>query len=204
MFDIVHKHKRVVQFILALIMLPFAFFGVDYYFRNTASAGDVATFDGGKITQDEFEQALREQQETLMRAQRAAFDPAMFDNPEVRFNIAAAADPRATAREEGERPPLPRFQRPGLRADRRRSAVPRRRQVLARPLQAAACRRGGSPKPGTRSGIRKQVLSEAMIDPIARGGIVARTASEGFLTLLEQQREVARRDDRSRELRSRT
>ena len=86
MFDIVHKHKRIVQFVLALIMLPFAFFGVDYYFRNTASAGDVAKFDGGKISQDEFAQALREQQEMLMRTQRG-IDPAMFDNPEVRFNI---------------------------------------------------------------------------------------------------------------------
>ena len=29
MFDLVHKHKRIAQFILALIMIPFAFFGVD-------------------------------------------------------------------------------------------------------------------------------------------------------------------------------
>ena len=34
MFDFVYKHKRLVQVILALITLPFAFFGVDYYFRG--------------------------------------------------------------------------------------------------------------------------------------------------------------------------
>src|SRR5512147_1588349 len=87
MFDIVHKHKRIVQIILALIALPFAFFGVDYYFRSSgAGVDDVATFDGGKVTQAEFAQALRDQQEMLMRSQRGV-DPAMFDNPEVRFNI---------------------------------------------------------------------------------------------------------------------
>jgi hypothetical protein len=39
MFDLVHKHKRIAQFILALIMIPFAFFGVDYYFRTGDTAG---------------------------------------------------------------------------------------------------------------------------------------------------------------------
>jgi len=42
MYDLVHKHKRVAQFILALIMIPFAFFGVDYYFRSGGGPGDVA------------------------------------------------------------------------------------------------------------------------------------------------------------------
>ena len=51
MYDLVHKHKRIAQFILALIMVPFAFFGVDYYFRGSGGVGEVAKFDGGKITE---------------------------------------------------------------------------------------------------------------------------------------------------------
>ena len=86
MFDLVAKHKRVVQFVLALITLPFAFFGVDYYFRRADTAGEVASFDGGTITQAQFAQTLREQQEMMMRTQKGV-DPAMFDNPEVRFNV---------------------------------------------------------------------------------------------------------------------
>ena len=38
MFDLVHKHKRAAQVILFLITLPFAFFGVDYYFRGGGTA----------------------------------------------------------------------------------------------------------------------------------------------------------------------
>jgi len=29
MFDFVHKNKRIVQLVLALIVVPFAFFGLD-------------------------------------------------------------------------------------------------------------------------------------------------------------------------------
>ncbi|MDH4182096.1 MAG: SurA N-terminal domain-containing protein, partial [Betaproteobacteria bacterium] len=43
MFDLVHKHKRVAQIILALLIVPFAFVGVDYYFRRDASTAAVAT-----------------------------------------------------------------------------------------------------------------------------------------------------------------
>jgi hypothetical protein len=43
MFDLVQKHKRVAQVILFLLMVPFAFFGVDYYFRGGASEAAVAT-----------------------------------------------------------------------------------------------------------------------------------------------------------------
>ena len=37
MYDLIYRKKRLVQFILALITLPFAFFGVDYYFRGSGS-----------------------------------------------------------------------------------------------------------------------------------------------------------------------
>ena len=41
MYDLLHKHKHVAQGILALITLPFAFFGVDFYFNR----GDAGTSD---------------------------------------------------------------------------------------------------------------------------------------------------------------
>jgi len=87
MFNIVDRHKRVVQVILALIALPFAFFGVDYYFRQGSSTLDVATVAGEKITQQQFNQTLAEQQERMRAQLGANYDPAMFDNPEVRFAV---------------------------------------------------------------------------------------------------------------------
>ncbi|KAB2844842.1 MAG: peptidylprolyl isomerase, partial [Burkholderiales bacterium] len=63
MFDYVHRNKRLVQGMLALIALPFLFFGVDSYFRRSDSVSEVANVGGSKVTLPEFENAIREQQD---------------------------------------------------------------------------------------------------------------------------------------------
>ncbi len=87
MFDLVTKHKLAAQIILFLMTIPFAFFGVDYYFRGGSTDDTVATIGKDKITQAEFDQALRDQQQRARQMMGANFDAAMFDNPEVRFAI---------------------------------------------------------------------------------------------------------------------
>src|SRR5438034_8808875 len=87
MFDLVHRRKRVVQAILALITLPFAFFGVDYYFRGGSSVTEVARVGAERITQAEFADSLREQQDRMRQAMGKNYDPAMFENPDVRYSI---------------------------------------------------------------------------------------------------------------------
>ena len=49
----------------------------------------------------------------------------------------------------------------------------------------------GIPEAAYEDSVRQQLLSEKMVEPISTGGIVAKAAGEGFVTLLEQQREVA-------------
>ena len=61
MFDAVRNNKRIVQLFLALITLPFAFFGVESYVRSVGTGDDVAKIGDVKITQQQFQQALREQ-----------------------------------------------------------------------------------------------------------------------------------------------
>jgi len=87
MFDFVHKNKRLVQFVLALLVLPFAFVGVDSYVRNIGADKDIATVGGQAVTPQEFENALRAQQDQMRRVLGKNFDPAMFDNPEVRQQV---------------------------------------------------------------------------------------------------------------------
>ena len=88
MYDFLHKRKRLVQGILALISLPFAFFGVDYYFRSAGDrAGEVARVAGTPISQAEFDNTLRQQQERMRQALGGNFDPAVFDDPEVRYSL---------------------------------------------------------------------------------------------------------------------
>ena len=83
MFDAVRNNKRIVQVFLALITLPFAFWGVDSYVRHVSDEGAVAKIGDVKITTQQFQQALREQEERI-RAQNGSVDPKLLDNPEAR------------------------------------------------------------------------------------------------------------------------
>jgi peptidyl-prolyl cis-trans isomerase D len=83
MLDVIRSNKKVAQIILALIILPFAFWGVESYIRDSGRGVDVATVGGGAISQQEFQQALREQQERL-RPMLGNANPALLDSPELR------------------------------------------------------------------------------------------------------------------------
>lgn len=87
MYDFVYKNKKLMQIILALIVLPFAFFGIDSYFRGGTGGDTVAVVGNYKISQAEFSQALRERQESLQRMAGGRVDPAMLDSNELRFSV---------------------------------------------------------------------------------------------------------------------
>lgn len=86
MFDFVHEKKRVVQFVLVLIILPFAFWGVDSY-RKSGAGESLASVNGDKISQPEFENALRQQEQRMREMAGPAFDQTIFDKPEVKHSI---------------------------------------------------------------------------------------------------------------------
>ena len=83
MFDFVHEKRRWVQIVLLLIILPFVFFGVDSY-RHSGNTDAPATVDGTKITKQEFETALSQQQDRLRQMMGTNFDPSILDKPEMR------------------------------------------------------------------------------------------------------------------------
>mgnify|MGYP001436793439 CR=1 FL=1 len=87
MFDFIHNHKKLIQIILAVIFLPFAFFGVDSYFRAGDRSTSVATVGGQPITQGEFAQALQDRQNAVRRMVGNQVDPALLDSPELRFAV---------------------------------------------------------------------------------------------------------------------
>lgn len=86
MFDFVHEKKRLVQFVLALIILPFAFWGVDSY-RKSGGGESLASVNGDKIGAQEFDNAIRQQQQRMRELAGPSFDQAMFDKLEVKHSI---------------------------------------------------------------------------------------------------------------------
>lgn len=87
MFDAVRNNKKIIQIVLALIILPFAFWGVDSYVRDAGGEGTVASVGGSKISGQEFQQAVREEQDRMRPALGGKVDPAMLDNPQMRAAV---------------------------------------------------------------------------------------------------------------------
>jgi peptidyl-prolyl cis-trans isomerase D len=83
-FDLVTKYKRVIQVFLGLIAITFATWGIESYTQFRASRDTVATVNGMEISQREFAEEMRRQEEQLRRMFGGTIDPAMLDSPESR------------------------------------------------------------------------------------------------------------------------
>jgi peptidyl-prolyl cis-trans isomerase D len=190
MFDLVHKHKTFAQLILFLMMVPFAFFGVDYYFRGGSTADTVVTIGKDNVSMAEFDQALRDQQSRARQMLGRNYDPAMFDNPEVRFAVldqvvndhllaGKARDERFRVSDAQLRDTIasiPAFQDGGKFSNERYEMF-----LIGQSTNRIAF----------EEKVRGDMLAAAVQEPIAAANIVARPSTEKFLGLLEQQREVA-------------
>lgn len=84
MFDFVHKHRRAAQVVLALIAITFATWGIESYTRFAGGRDTVASVNGYDISEREFTEQLRAQEESLRRMFRGQIDPAALDTPEAR------------------------------------------------------------------------------------------------------------------------
>ena len=51
MYNFLHNNRKWAHIVLAIIMVPFAFFGVDSYFRGGGGSQNIATVAGQPITQ---------------------------------------------------------------------------------------------------------------------------------------------------------
>jgi peptidyl-prolyl cis-trans isomerase D len=87
MFEFIRTHQRLMQFLLLLLILPsFVLVGVSQYEKRSDSDG-VATVDGRKISQQEWEAAQRRQLEQARAMMGAQFDQKLFDTPEAKQQV---------------------------------------------------------------------------------------------------------------------
>jgi peptidyl-prolyl cis-trans isomerase D len=190
MFDLVTKHKRIAQFVLALIAIPFAFVGVDYYFRRDATTAPIATVGGSEVTRAEFDELVRQQQDRMRQTMGRAFDPAIFDNPEVRYSLVdqlvsqrllqrLAQEQRFRVTDADLARAISEIE--AFRVDGKFSPE-RYRQLLAAQNMTPAM---------FEQRLRQELVLAPLSEPLASGNIVAKSSAERFVALLEQQREVA-------------
>jgi len=88
MLEFIRTHRRLMQFLLLLIIFPsFAFLGLESYTRMSDRDEPVAKVAGQTITQQEWTAAQSRQLDRFRQMFGEQFNPAMFDTPEGRQGV---------------------------------------------------------------------------------------------------------------------
>jgi len=88
MFDFIRTHRRWMQFILLVLILPsFVFVGVQGYTSFVDQEPDLAVVAGESVTRAEFDWALRNQIERYRQLLGNQFDATLLDTPAMREGL---------------------------------------------------------------------------------------------------------------------
>jgi peptidyl-prolyl cis-trans isomerase D len=190
MHDFIYKNKRLIQVVLAIIFLPFAFVGVDSYFRSTDASVGVATVAGYRITQQEFNRALRERQEAIQRAAQGRAGPELLDSAELRISVLETLIRQRTLLTRAEKAGLvvtdDQLQRviteiPAFQDDGKFSLKLYEQSLRAQGMTAAMF----------ENKLRRDLLLQMLDQAIGGTAISSRIVAERVARLSEQQREVS-------------
>jgi peptidyl-prolyl cis-trans isomerase D len=190
MYDFVGRNKRIVQVILAIIMIPFAFFGVDSYLRSGDKDIAVATVGGEKVLRGEYDNAMRDQTERFRGMLGKGFDPAMFDNDEVRGQVLDGLVNQKLLKAKGQAlnltatdaqmqkiiSEIPQFQEDG-------KFSPKRYEEMLRG-------QGMSPLMFEQR-LRQDISQQPIQDALSGSHFVATAQTQRWMQLNEQQREIS-------------
>jgi peptidyl-prolyl cis-trans isomerase D len=192
MFDFVAKHRRLLQIILGLaIVPPFAFWGIQWTQRERGpGAGDVASVGGQKISEPEFNDALRQQQDRMRALLGRNFNPAVFDSVPMRAELLEGMISQRLLMDYAIRSNLtvgndqvsevitsiPAFQEDGKYSRARAEAMMRAE--------------GYSPDAFVSS-LRRDLMMQQVTGALADSGIASKATAGQLARLSAQQREVA-------------
>ena len=190
MFHFIHNNKRIVQVVLALIALPFAFWGIDSYQRMGSAAGEVASVGRQKITEAEFNEELRQQQDRMRSLLGRNFDPAMFEGPEIRAHVLEgmisqrlltqlAVRSNLTVTDDQLREIIASI--PSFQANGRFSPE----------MYQETLRREGYPPATFEASLRRDLMLQQLSSAVTDSGIVSQAAARQAAQLQAERREVS-------------
>lgn len=182
---------KIVKFLFAIfLIIPFGLFGIDYYFRTPVGGDTVATVGDLRVSQQDFDTALRQQQETLAAQFGRNFDQSIMENPELRRSV--------LDRVINERLVAQGARRAGVSIDDKALADRIANEPafqedgkFSRSRYEAIARAQGYSVVGLDEVLRDEMRLSRYRDAIVRTAIVPRATLEGFIRLSEQSREVS-------------
>jgi peptidyl-prolyl cis-trans isomerase D len=189
MFDFVHQKKRIVQIILALAALPFLFWGIESY-RSGEGDDYLALAAGEKIQRQEFDQALRNQQESMRATMGESFNDSMLENPAVKTAVLEGLIQQRLLKHEAARVGLAvpdlqliemiqnisAFQEDGNFSKQRYEELLRAQGMSPRTFEAR---------------VRQELMRQELIAPYAEHGFVPATVAVSVMRLSDEKREVS-------------
>lgn len=189
MFDFVERHKRVIQIFLALVAMTFMTWGIESYTRFRTGADTIAVVNDAKISEREFTEELRRQQERLRSIFGRNFDPSAMDTPETRAALLEQMISQRLVASEAVRASLligddalletitaiPAFQAGGK---------------FSKEQYEAALRGQGQSPASFEATLRYDMSVGQLVRSIAETAIVPRAVAERLAVLENQKREV--------------
>src|SRR3546814_284276 len=190
MFELLRKHRRWMQFILLILIVPsFFLVGIQGYESFISREPELATVAGQPITRGEFDMAHRNQLEQFRQRMGSQFDPALVDTPAMREQLLnqlidqrllaqVAIDNRFSVSDGTLRntiAAIPQVQ------DNGRFSPERYRQVLAA--------QGMTPTM-FEAGLRRDLAVGRVLDPITQSASVPAAVTATLESALTQQRTV--------------
>jgi peptidyl-prolyl cis-trans isomerase D len=191
MFDFTHKHKKLIQIVLFVIFLPFAFFGVDSYFHGREGAQTIATVGSHDISRQEFAKALQERQRSIQRMMQGQLDPALLDSAEVRNAALEGVIQRRLLLDRALRSGMEVSDQylhaaiselPVFQGDGGTFSLERYRQFL---------KSEGETEFSFEARMRQDLILQQLTEAYAGSSFVPRTVADRVARLAEQQREVS-------------
>ena len=190
MFDAVRNNKRIVQVFLALITLPFAFWGVDSYMRSAGPGNDVASVGESKITAQQFQQSWRDQMDRARQQLGPKFRQEQFDTPEMRQSVVNSLIDQRLLLLEASKSRLGVdnallieiiSSMPSLQVDGKFSKAR---------YEAALAAQGMTPDQ-FEARMRQDMTMQQLVGAIGDTGIVSNAAAEMMLRIQSEERQVA-------------
>lgn len=192
MFEFVNKNKRWMQAALLVVIVPsFALFGIDAYFNNSGTGGAVAKVGNSSISDVEYTQALRQQQEKMREMMRDNPDPSVLNSPQLKESVLNELVERRVAlnhaRRSGMSVSAPDLQKiitqfEVFRDESGRFSMERYRQLL---------KRQGMSEKAFEEDISNGVMLGQVQNVYASSGFLPDSVVERLLRIREQEREVS-------------
>lgn len=190
MFDSVRNNKRIVQGFLVLITLPFAFFGVDSYVRGVGAGADVAAVGDSKVSQQQFQEAWRDQMDRARQQLGPSFKQEQFDTPEARLAVVNSLIDRRLLLLEAYKGRLGASNEMLVEIISNMPSLKENGQ-FSRARYEAAVRAQGMTTDQFENQLRQDLTMQQLVGAVGDTGIISATSAEMMLRIQSEERQVA-------------